>query len=84
MKFFARPVYQLFRKLLAHPKYRWWMAAATLVYVISPFDFLPDMLPFLGQIDDALLVSLVLTELSPEVMKYVRSLKQKNSAQTEA
>ena len=29
-------------------------------YVISPLDFLPDAIPFLGQIDDLLLVALVL------------------------
>ena len=33
---------------------------ATLVYVISPLDFLPDWIPFLGQIDDLLLVALIL------------------------
>jgi uncharacterized membrane protein YkvA (DUF1232 family) len=84
MKFFARPALHLLRKLLAHPKYRWWMAAATLVYLISPFDFLPDMLPVLGQVDDALLVTLLLTELSPELLKYVRSLRQKKTVQAES
>lgn len=29
-------------------------------YVISPWDFLPDVIPFLGQVDDLLLVALVL------------------------
>jgi len=29
-------------------------------YVISPLDFLPDAIPFLGQIDDLLLVALIL------------------------
>ncbi len=32
----------------------------TVVYVLSPLDFLPDAIPFLGQIDDLLLVALVL------------------------
>jgi len=32
----------------------------TIAYVISPLDFLPDAIPFLGQIDDLLLVALVL------------------------
>ncbi len=32
----------------------------TIAYVISPLDFLPDAIPFLGQIDDLLLVALIL------------------------
>ncbi|MGE5397223.1 MAG: YkvA family protein [Chitinophagales bacterium] len=31
----------------------------TITYVISPLDFLPDFIPFAGQVDDMLLVSLV-------------------------
>lgn len=33
---------------------------SALAYVVSPLDFLPDIIPFLGQIDDLLLMSLVL------------------------
>ncbi|MBX3276811.1 MAG: DUF1232 domain-containing protein [Acidobacteria bacterium] len=35
----------------------------TIVYVISPIDALPDMIPFLGQVDDVYLVSLVILRL---------------------
>ncbi len=33
---------------------------AAAVYVASPIDFVPDFIPFIGQIDDLLLVALVL------------------------
>ena len=33
---------------------------ATVAYVISPWDFLPDLIPVLGQLDDLLLMALVL------------------------
>lgn len=36
------------------------MLMATAVYVVSPLDFLPDVIPFLGQVDDVLLVALIL------------------------
>jgi uncharacterized membrane protein YkvA (DUF1232 family) len=37
--------------------------AAAIVYVISPLDFIPDVFPFIGQIDDIYLVALTLIRL---------------------
>ncbi|MFS8084943.1 MAG: YkvA family protein [Acidobacteriota bacterium] len=37
--------------------------AAAVIYAVIPFDFIPDMLPFVGQIDDLFLVSLTLLRL---------------------
>ncbi len=37
--------------------------AASIVYVIVPFDLIPDIFPFVGQVDDIYLVSLVLLRL---------------------
>ena len=36
---------------------------AAIVYVISPLDFIPDVFPFIGQIDDLYVVALVLLRL---------------------
>lgn len=36
---------------------------AAIVYVISPIDLIPDIFPFIGQIDDAYLVALTLLRL---------------------
>lgn len=37
--------------------------AAAVIYAIIPFDFIPDMLPFIGQVDDLLLISMTLLRL---------------------
>ncbi|MEP6944362.1 MAG: YkvA family protein [Acidobacteriota bacterium] len=37
--------------------------AAAIVYVISPIDFIPDVFPFIGQVDDLYVVALVLLRL---------------------
>lgn len=36
---------------------------AAIVYVISPLDFIPDVFPFIGQVDDLYLVALTLLRL---------------------
>ncbi len=37
--------------------------AAAIVYVIMPLDFIPDVFPFIGQVDDIYVVALVLLRL---------------------
>jgi uncharacterized membrane protein YkvA (DUF1232 family) len=37
--------------------------AGALIYAVIPFDFIPDMIPFVGQIDDLFLISLTVLRL---------------------
>ena len=39
------------------------LVAGAIVYAFVPLDFIPDMLPFVGQVDDAYLVALTLLRL---------------------
>jgi uncharacterized membrane protein YkvA (DUF1232 family) len=39
------------------------LVAGAIVYAFMPLDFIPDMLPFVGQVDDAYLVALSLLRL---------------------
>lgn len=39
------------------------LVAGAIIYAVIPLDLLPDMLPFVGQIDDAYLISLTLLRL---------------------
>lgn len=39
------------------------LLAGTIIYVVSPLDFIPDLFPFIGQVDDIYLVALVVLRL---------------------
>ena len=39
------------------------LVAGAIVYAFMPLDFIPDMLPFVGQVDDAYLIALSLLRL---------------------
>ena len=42
------------------------LVAGAIVYALVPLDFIPDMLPFVGQVDDAYLVAISLLRLMSE------------------
>src|SRR4026207_2293601 len=42
------------------------LVAGAIVYALVPLDFIPDMLPFVGQVDDAYVVALSLLRLMSE------------------
>lgn len=43
------------------------LLGATVAYVLSPFDFLPDVIPFLGKLDDLLLLALTTKRIMDSV-----------------
>ena len=64
MNFNIHSLHNWYRSLLQNPKYRWWVVAASVVYLVSPIDLVPDFLPFAGLIDDTLIISLLVAEVS--------------------
>ncbi|MEH2260296.1 YkvA family protein [Nostoc sp.] len=69
MKFSIQSLYTWYRTVLRNPKYRWWVILGTLVYLVSPFDVLPDFIPVVGQIDDVFLLTLLVSEVSGLVIE---------------
>ncbi|MBD2521658.1 YkvA family protein [Nostoc sp. FACHB-133] len=69
MKFSIQSLYTWYRDVLRNPKYRWWVILGTLVYLVSPFDVLPDFIPVVGQIDDVFLLTLLVSEVSGLVIE---------------
>ncbi|BAZ33065.1 hypothetical protein NIES4074_55750 [Cylindrospermum sp. NIES-4074] len=69
MNFSIQSLYAWYRNLLRNPKYRWWVIIGTLAYLISPIDIAPDFIPIIGQVDDVLLLTLLVSEVSGLVIE---------------
>jgi uncharacterized membrane protein YkvA (DUF1232 family) len=69
------PFYDWYRNLVRNSKYRWLIVAGTLVYLFSPIDLLPDMIPLIGQIDDTVVLGLLVAEVSSMLMDRLKAQK---------
>lgn len=69
------PFYDWYRNLVRNPKYRWLIIVGTLVYLFSPIDLLPDMIPLVGQIDDTILLGLLVAEVSSMLTERLKAQK---------
>jgi uncharacterized membrane protein YkvA (DUF1232 family) len=77
--FSIESIYNWYRQLVANPKYRWWVIGASLLYVLSPIDIAPDFIPFIGQVDDAVVITILATELASVLKDRMNTVKQKNN-----
>ncbi len=75
MNNFPQSIYSWYRNTLRNPKYRWWMILGSLLYVFSPFDISPDFIPILGQIDDVVILTLLVSEVSQLLIDTAKSRK---------
>ncbi len=73
-------IYNWYRDVIRNPKYRWWIIGGTLLYLISPIDISPDFLPVIGWIDDGIIATLLVAELSQMLLDRLKAGKDKNSA----
>lgn len=64
MKFSIESIYTWYRNTIRNPKYRWWVILGTLLYFLSPIDIAPDFIPGIGQLDDVLLLTVLVSEVS--------------------
>lgn len=75
MSISVQSIYNWYRNLLRHPQYRWWVVLGTILYLVSPIDIAPDFIPIAGQIDDIMVLTLFMTEISQVILDYAKSRK---------
>lgn len=72
MRFSIQSVYQWYRGLIRNPKYRGWVILATIAYLVFPIDISPDIFPIVGQIDDVIIATLLVAEVSQLAVDWVK------------
>lgn len=80
MSFSIQSLYTWYRNVLRNPKYRWWVIIGTIAYLVSPIDIAPDFIPVVGQIDDLVLLTLLVSEVSKLVIEGWKSSKAKTNS----
>lgn len=53
---------------------------ATVAYVLSPLDAIPDVIPVLGWLDDVTIVGYAISKLSVEMRRYKSYIENKTAA----
>ena len=82
MKSFIQPLYHVYRAVLKHPKYRWIAILASLLYLASPVDLVADIIPFFGWIDDGMIATVLIAEVSQLLLENRK--KQSEPSDTES
>ncbi len=69
--------YSWYRATLRNPKYRWLLIGASLLYLVSPIDIAPDIIPIVGWIDDGIVATLLVSEVSQLLMGMLKRPSEK-------
>ncbi|KYC39674.1 hypothetical protein WA1_30530 [Scytonema hofmannii PCC 7110] len=81
MNFSIQSIYSWYRNTLRNPKYRWWIVLGTILYVVSPFDIAPDFIPVLGELDDVVILTLLVSEVSQILIESFKARQVKDGVQ---
>jgi uncharacterized membrane protein YkvA (DUF1232 family) len=73
-------IYDQYRKLIRESKFRWLIIVGSALYILSPFDISPDFLPIVGWIDDGVVLTVLLTEVSAILMEKIKEKKATDSS----
>lgn len=73
MNFSIQSLYNWYRSTIRNPKYRWWLILGSLAYLFSPIDLAPDFIPVVGLIDDGVILTLLVSEISQMLAARLKS-----------
>ncbi len=76
MKNLIQSFYSWYRRSLRHAKYRWIVIAGTLIYLLSPIDISPDFIPIVGWLDDGIIATMLVTEVSQMLVERLNQRKK--------
>ncbi len=68
-------IYDQYRKLIRESKFRWLIIVGSALYILNPIDISPDFIPIVGWIDDGLVLTVLLTEVSAILMEKIKEKK---------
>ncbi|HEY9906064.1 MAG TPA: YkvA family protein [Thermosynechococcaceae cyanobacterium] len=82
MNFSIQAVYSWYRNAIRNPKYRIWVILGSLLYLLSPIDISPDFLPIVGWIDDGVIATLLVAEVSQLLLERLKPAKTETATAT--
>jgi uncharacterized membrane protein YkvA (DUF1232 family) len=82
MKLLVQPLYNWYRATLRNSKHRWLVVFGSLLYLVSPLDLATDVFPIVGWIDDGVIVTVLVTEMSQLLIEQRNARKPKGASVT--
>ena len=77
MKFLIQPLSRWYCSILRNSKYRWLVIACSLLYLVSPIDFVTDVIPVVGWLDDGMVATVLVTEVSQLLLEQRKARQEK-------
>jgi uncharacterized membrane protein YkvA (DUF1232 family) len=72
-RFLGESLMTWYRQLIRNSKYRWIVLLGTLLYLVSPIDISPDVFPVMGWVDDGLVATIAITEITQMLLERKRN-----------
>ncbi|EZG56357.1 hypothetical protein GNI_104230 [Gregarina niphandrodes] len=74
-------IYGKYRQLLRDSPWRWVIIAASILYLLSPIDLIPDFIPVVGLVDDGVVACVLVHELVLMMVDAYDKRKQKKEGE---